>query len=347
MRNAKLKQETKAPSATDKHKEWLKNFAKVKKTAIDEAEKFKKMKEEEKSKFMERTSLLRTLLRQNQWKNNHHYVPKLPSEDKKEIEKLLTAPKKRLEKVLKADKTKNEPEPDKSESKSATAVPEIPKLKNRPKWSLTKSQIEEGEQVEEDELLNFAMNLDFEKFMDDMEVRDAITFVQGRVKELEMETSEIESEEKKREDAVKEAVRAERVAEIAVERAESEAKTASTTEGTSSISKQTTSNGDDIQSDSADNHSKTALSQKKIKQIHSKNSIASVINRQREKRKSTSGMVLEQRYSQEGHTEPKREIDTIDFKSSVKSRKPPQTKPSKSDTSKVQNLPYMYCHPSI
>ncbi len=49
---------------------------------------------------------------------------------------------------------------------------------------MTAAQIEENKEAEIDDLLEFAYELDYEKYMEDYEVRQALGIIKDRVKEI-------------------------------------------------------------------------------------------------------------------------------------------------------------------
>lgn len=49
---------------------------------------------------------------------------------------------------------------------------------------MTEKEVEEQKEKEIDELLEFAYELDYEKFMDDFEVRQALAIIKDRVNEI-------------------------------------------------------------------------------------------------------------------------------------------------------------------
>lgn len=57
-------------------------------------------------------------------------------------------------------------------------------MKDRPKWALTDQQAEEVEDMEVDDLLNFANDLDYENYINDFEVRQAIEIMKSRIDEI-------------------------------------------------------------------------------------------------------------------------------------------------------------------
>lgn len=57
----------------------------------------------------------------------------------------------------------------------------------KPAWAQTQEQQENAKEAEIDELLEFAYELDYEKYMEDYEVRQALAIIKDRVKELTQE----------------------------------------------------------------------------------------------------------------------------------------------------------------
>ena len=83
------------------------------------------------------------------------------------------------------------PSPAKSEQKAAEPVPASARSekaaksdRKKPAWALTEKQAEELKEQEVDNLLEFAYQLDYEKFIEDFEVRQAISVLKERVQEL-------------------------------------------------------------------------------------------------------------------------------------------------------------------
>ena len=51
-------------------------------------------------------------------------------------------------------------------------------------WALTQKDVEDQKEDEIDELLEFAYELDYEKYMEDFEVRQALAIIKDRVQEI-------------------------------------------------------------------------------------------------------------------------------------------------------------------
>ena len=70
---------------------------------------------------------------------------------------------------------------------STTASRKGKKAPAKPAWAMTEKQQEENKEAEIDELLEFAYELDYEKYMDDYEVRQALAIIKDRVNEVTKE----------------------------------------------------------------------------------------------------------------------------------------------------------------
>lgn len=76
------------------------------------------------------------------------------------------------------------------EIKTRQAVPAAqPKSKPEPKstkplWAKTEKMVTEEEQREQEDLIEFAYELDYEKYVEDMEVRQALALIKDRVIEM-------------------------------------------------------------------------------------------------------------------------------------------------------------------
>lgn len=59
-----------------------------------------------------------------------------------------------------------------------------PKKSAKPAWAMTEKMTEDAKEAEIDNLLEFAYELDYEKYMEDFEVREALAVIQNRVNEI-------------------------------------------------------------------------------------------------------------------------------------------------------------------
>eukprot|EP00164_Ancoracysta_twista_P002193 GFYU01002895.1.p1 GENE.GFYU01002895.1~~GFYU01002895.1.p1 ORF type:complete len:398 (+),score=113.11 GFYU01002895.1:129-1322(+) len=92
---------------------------------------------------------------------------------------------------------------------------------SRPLWAMTPDEIERRENEEEEDVLNFVSNLDFDKYMEDVEVKQALAAVKERVEALEKshkledikENREAMLEQRKAEKIEEDVAKAERLAD--------------------------------------------------------------------------------------------------------------------------------------
>jgi hypothetical protein len=56
--------------------------------------------------------------------------------------------------------------------------------KAKPAWAMTQKQTEEVKEQEIDDLLEFAYDLDYDKYMEDFEVRQAFEVIRERISEI-------------------------------------------------------------------------------------------------------------------------------------------------------------------
>lgn len=81
----------------------------------------------------------------------------------------------------------DQPSEVKSEKKSVVASSKHKKsgaAQQKPAWAMTEKQTEDVKEEEIDNLLEFAYELDYEKYMEDFEVRQAVNVIKSRVQEL-------------------------------------------------------------------------------------------------------------------------------------------------------------------
>eukprot|EP01006_Ploeotia_vitrea_P062996 TRINITY_DN84766_c0_g1_i1.p1 TRINITY_DN84766_c0_g1~~TRINITY_DN84766_c0_g1_i1.p1 ORF type:complete len:513 (-),score=77.31 TRINITY_DN84766_c0_g1_i1:43-1581(-) len=74
-----------------------------------------------------------------------------------------------------------------SSKKSSGSGGKKKKKKEKPLWAMTEEEAARAECRETDDLIKFAENLDFERFLDDYEVREALSIMRERVDELKEE----------------------------------------------------------------------------------------------------------------------------------------------------------------
>lgn len=82
----------------------------------------------------------------------------------------------------------NDAEIKSQKSKKASEKP--PKAeRKKPAWALTEQEAEEIKEQEVDDLLDFAYQLDYEKYIDDLEVRQALAVLKERVHEIKRDAN--------------------------------------------------------------------------------------------------------------------------------------------------------------
>ena len=71
-----------------------------------------------------------------------------------------------------------------SQKKSKAPSSKAKKSSQKPAWAMTEKQMEEEKEKEIDDLLEFAYDLDYDKYMEDFEVRQAFEIIRERVDEI-------------------------------------------------------------------------------------------------------------------------------------------------------------------
>eukprot|EP00667_Euglena_gracilis_P017358 EG_transcript_18285 len=79
------------------------------------------------------------------------------------------------------------PAPGHEEAGKAKAKAAKAKKAAKPKWAMTEEEAIDAELEETDDLVRFAASLDFEKYLDDYEIREALSVMKERVEELKAE----------------------------------------------------------------------------------------------------------------------------------------------------------------
>lgn len=57
----------------------------------------------------------------------------------------------------------------------------VPKSENKPLWAMTESEVADFDRAEAEDLINFAETLDYDKFINDLEVRECLAIMKDRV----------------------------------------------------------------------------------------------------------------------------------------------------------------------
>lgn len=114
---------------------------------------------------------------------------KLTAENLKNLEKLDKAEVKKESVGRKEEETgkveeATEPKPEDFQKPSEPRHLSKKHERRKPAWALTEKQAEELEEQEVDNLLEFAYQLDYERYIEDFEVRQALAVIKERVQEL-------------------------------------------------------------------------------------------------------------------------------------------------------------------
>jgi len=304
---------TKKETALSRHKKWLQDLQSTKnqleQSYLDEI----KRKEEAKKRFMERESKMRAVIRASRDGDSTVLSATMsasmavPAENKAE----------------RSDAKEEVPEDDEEEIAVAVELAAAEKLRekqgraNRPAWALTEDKAKEAaEKQEEDdtaELLEFAQNLDFDKYIDDMEVQAMIDQVKTRINELEiMKDEDLEAEE------VKGEARPHTLTEESVRRLQEKYGVAAEEKPAD---------------DDAISVAKSLLSNTDLNKVHSTKSVAAVAASR--KAVTMAPVEEESKGGEQAMAEPKMVKHTDDEGSRLANK------------TEVHNLPYMHRNPSV
>lgn len=172
----------------NRHKEFLKNLEAQRKIEQQEIEEQKAFELERAQKFKQQASKQRTKIKI--MKENQDLIA--ADEDLMEFED----PTKNIEQLVeekvaqKDEKNQKLTEENLSKvgsqksEKAPSAKSKASSKKSKPAWATTEKEMEEQKEAEIDELLEFAYDLDYDKYMDDFEVRQAFAIIQDRVREI-------------------------------------------------------------------------------------------------------------------------------------------------------------------
>ena len=219
--NARPKKET----ALDKHKRWLHDAKQAKERMLREQEETEQQKEEKRRKFVERQARLRQEVRQaieepgpddGPWQADEgKYAEPAAAQDCGPEPAPAPAPAPAPEPAPQPARVVDEGKRGDGDGPAAAAAvasteeegkvgggPELSEAqrrkvadnKSKPAWALTEQAREQLEDDEIEGLMNFAADLDIDKYLDDLEVRAAIETVKRRIDELESQKDGDETE---------------------------------------------------------------------------------------------------------------------------------------------------------
>ena len=101
-----------------------------------------------------------------------------PIEEINRQEEVITPKPPKVVKLTEANLKKNEEIHSRAESVQS---------KTKPIWAKTAKELKEEEEQDIDNLIEFAYDLDYEKYMEDLEVRQALALIKDRVDELKQD----------------------------------------------------------------------------------------------------------------------------------------------------------------
>jgi hypothetical protein len=166
----------KKDSVLTKHKKWLQDLQKTKEYLevkyLEEIDN----KDTERKKFKLHEKKMREM-----------QITLMKSGDSKEVGLLM------MDAEAKSQPSMNQISDEKADSKTASDAKKATSkaASNRPAWALTEQAAESSSdskaEQEELDLLDFAKDLDFDKYMDDVEVQTTMERLRGRILELEKE----------------------------------------------------------------------------------------------------------------------------------------------------------------
>jgi hypothetical protein len=162
------KKKDESDDVTWRHKRWLAEFQERRNELAEMLEESQVLQEERTRKFQDKQAEMRATIRKCREEN--------PG-DRDAMKAALDE----LEAKEKMSKTK------KMEKKE--------KLKAKPKWAMNEEENEAFEDLEVDDLLDFTGNLDFDQYMENLEVKESMDFVNDRLAELAEPKVRIENEE--------------------------------------------------------------------------------------------------------------------------------------------------------
>lgn len=167
------------PNFMSKHRQWLSEMAKKKAALNAELQASAMAAEEKRKKFVAYSRPLRDAVRERAAEMDVEGVPhsqpelnkgsRLPPPEEEASEQ------EELQRFLKESAEPPMPKPKKAAASSSS------KAATRPAWALTEDQADELEDEEANELLEFAAGLDYDAYVDDLEVRQALSVIRERI----------------------------------------------------------------------------------------------------------------------------------------------------------------------
>lgn len=158
-------------SILTRHKRYLKMLQEKKLIEKLENENEENQKKETMKKFKEQTAQQRKKIKNLKTDKQENATTANKKENPEEEKKAVA-------KLTKENLARNEEQYSQKSKASKKAD------KKKPAWAKTEQQLKQEEEEEIDDLIEFAYDLDYEKYMEDLEVRQALALIKERVEEI-------------------------------------------------------------------------------------------------------------------------------------------------------------------
>lgn len=158
-------------SILTRHKRYLKMLQEKKLIEKLENENEENQKKETMKKFKEQTAQQRKKIKNLKTDKQDNATTANKKENPEEEKKAVA-------KLTKENLARNEEQYSQKSKASKKAD------KKKPAWAKTEQQLKQEEEEEIDDLIEFAYDLDYEKYMEDLEVRQALALIKERVEEI-------------------------------------------------------------------------------------------------------------------------------------------------------------------
>eukprot|EP01063_Lacrimia_lanifica_P009045 TRINITY_DN1607_c0_g1_i8.p1 TRINITY_DN1607_c0_g1~~TRINITY_DN1607_c0_g1_i8.p1 ORF type:complete len:564 (+),score=180.08 TRINITY_DN1607_c0_g1_i8:384-2075(+) len=189
-----------APTALSKHKKWLKNLSKDAQRSRMAQVETDLEKDDQRKRFQDTERKKRAAIKADKAIGNHPSIAatlnngralaadvELTSSEVSQRDDLDVAAPSPSASSLPAVTPVSPPATNIVTQATTPSVPTGPKpskSKPKPKWAMTEDEAFEAEMRENQKLVDFAMDLDFAKFVDDYEVREALCIMRQRCEDL-------------------------------------------------------------------------------------------------------------------------------------------------------------------
>eukprot|EP00937_MAST-01D_sp_MAST-1D-sp2_P006412 g6412.t1 len=332
---------SKKHTALSRHKKWLHELQSTKEKLEREMTEEEDAKADRRARFMERERQMRQAVRGME-DDEEEVDEGAVAEAKDGGEGAERSGAKEGKGGPRADEAKAR-DAGRAEAKAAAPAKAAAQAKGagaRPKWAMTEEQAEKADEDQEDEeaerLLDFASSLDFDKYIDDMEVRAMMEQVKNTVDELESAIAEEEAEDEAREARDAAAAEGAEGAEATVSKEAApweEGQAGELTEGNlSKLGGSAAASDDDGRS-----VAESLLSQaESLRSVHSKRSIAKLTEKARERVQAETRQSKLDAIAEEREAAPPLRV--------VVHNEEPTRLTKKLDPS---NLPYMHRNPAV